>query len=82
MYKSQVRSQRGFKVKKGNVEVGSIGTKCPESNTPPQPTCSPSKQKKRQATAPARALKDKSREDLGRGQVELFRSKSRKTIHT
>ena len=32
IYKSQVRSQRGFKVKKGNVEVGSIGITCPESN--------------------------------------------------
>ena len=39
----------------------------------------PQGEQKRQATAPARALKDKSRKDLGRGQVEEFKIKSGET---
>ena len=38
IYKS---SEGDVRVKRGNVEVGSIGVKCPESNIPHQPSCSP-----------------------------------------
>ena len=67
----------GFKVKKGNVEVD-YGATLPTFNTPPQSPCSPIKEQERQATMPSGHSKGKSREDLGRGQVELFKIKSRR----
>ena len=87
-------NQRGIQGKEGDTEVGPVGLNTPNPTLPLNLRVPLGEQKKRQATVPVEALKDKSREDLrkgqvtsvkhglGGGQVELFKNMSRKTIQS
>ena len=72
-------SQRGIQGKEGECGGWTSRDKPLKSDTPPQPTCSPSKSRSDKPQCQVGIQRGKSRRrDLRSGQVELFKIKSRR----